>query len=125
MNVVDSSGWLEYFSMSPNSDFFAPAIEDTGNLVVPSISIYEVFKRTLLERGESDALQAIAYMLQGFVIDLDTGSALEAARISTLHQLPMADSIILATARAHNAILWTQDAHLKNFSNVQYKEKSK
>lgn len=125
MNVVDSSGWLEYFAVGPNNDFFAPAIEDTAKLVVPSISIYEVFKRILQQRGENDALQAVAYMLQGTVIDLTTTDALDAARISARHQLPMADSIILATAQAYNAILWTQDAHLKDFANVQYKEKPK
>ncbi|MFN8491163.1 MAG: type II toxin-antitoxin system VapC family toxin [Caldilineaceae bacterium] len=125
MNVVDSSGWLEYFAVGPNSDFFAPAIEDPTQLIVPSISIYEVFKRILQQRGEGDALQAVAYMLQGTVIDLNPTNALEAARISALYQLPMADSIILTTAQAHNALLWTQDAHLKNFANVQYREKLK
>ena len=125
MNVVDSSGWLEYFSVGPNIDFFAPAIEDIDKLVMSSISIYEVFKRILQQRGESDALQAVAYRLQGSIIDLNTTCALEAARISALHQLPMADSIILATAPAHHATLWTQDGHLKDFADVQYREKLK
>ena len=125
MNVVDSSGWLEYFSSGPNMNFFAPAIEDTANLVVPSISIYEVFKRILQQRNESDALQAIVYMQDGSVIDLNTTIALAAAKISVLFQIPMADSIILATTRAYYAILWTQDSHLKDFSDVQYKEKPK
>src|SRR5436853_3462597 len=109
MNVVDSSGWLEYFANGPNADFFAPAIEDTSNLIVPSISIFEVFKRVLQQRGESDALQAAALMQQGRVINLDISLALEAARISDAHKLPLADSIIFATAQVHNAILWTQD----------------
>ena len=123
MNVVDSSGWLEYFADGPNADFFAPAIESVSELVVPSISIYEVFKRVLQQRDESDAIQAIAVMQQGLVVDLDTTIALNAAKISVELRLPMADSVMLATARAYNATLWTQDASLKGIDNVQYIEK--
>lgn len=123
MNVVDSSGWLEYFANGPNSDFFAPAIEDTDNLIVPSISIFEVFKRVLQQRNESDALQAVALMLQGRVIDLDTITALEAAKISVDKKLPLADSIILATAYLNNAELWTQDADFEGLDRVNYKAK--
>lgn len=123
MNVVDSSGWLEYFANDPNSGFFAPAIEHVSELVVPSISIYEVFKRVLRQRDENSALRAIAVMMQGRVVDLDTTLALSAARISADLRLPMADSIILATARAHNATLWTQDSDLKNIEGVRYVEK--
>ena len=125
MNVVDSSGWLEYFADGPNADFFAEAIETIDELIVPAISIYEVFKRVYQQRGESDALQTVALMEQGTVIDLDTTLALSAAKLSLDLKLPMADSIILATARAQNATLWTQDADFKGIAGVQYMEKSK
>jgi predicted nucleic acid-binding protein len=119
MNVVDSSGWLEYFADGPNADFFAPAIESVSDLVVPTLSLYEVFKRVLQQRGEGDALQAVAVMLQGQVIDLDMDLALSAAKVSVGLKLPMADSVMLATAQAHGATLWTQDADLK-IAGVQY-----
>ncbi len=124
MNVVDSSGWLEYFADGPNASFFAPAVEDVSRLMVPSISIYEVFKRVLQQRGEPEALQAVALMSQGKVIDLDMALALRASRISVETGLPMADSIMLATARAYDATLWTQDADFKAMPDVQYVEKS-
>jgi predicted nucleic acid-binding protein len=123
MNVVDSSGWLEYFADGPNADFFAPAVENTADLVVPTISVYEVFKRVLQQRDEGDALQAVAVMQQGRVIDLDTAIALSAAKVSVGLKLPMADSVMLATARNHNATLWTQDADFKNSEGVEYVEK--
>ncbi len=123
MNVVDSSGWLEYFADESNADFFAPAIENAADLVVPSISIYEVFKRIHQQRGEDAALRAIAVMMQGLIADLDTALALNAAKISINLKLPLADSIMLATARAYEATLWTQDAHFKNIADVQYVEK--
>lgn len=124
MNVVDSSGWLEYFANSPDADFFAPAIEDAANLIVPSISIFEVFKRVLQQRGESDALQVAALMKQGLVVNLDSSIALQAAKLSVDYKLPMADSVILATAYACNAVLWTQDADFDGLSGVQYKAKN-
>jgi predicted nucleic acid-binding protein len=123
MNVVDSSGWLEYFADGPNADFFAPVIEDVAELLVPVITIYEVFKRVLQQRSEDDALQAVAVMMQGRVIDLDPVLALSAAAISTDLRLPMADSIILATARAYGATLWTQDADFENIEGVRYIER--
>jgi predicted nucleic acid-binding protein len=124
MNVVDSSGWLEYFANGPNAGFFAPAIEDTSALIVPSIAIFEVFKRVLQQRGESDALQAAALMQQGRVVSLDASVALQAAKISVDYKLPLADSVILATAQLHNAVLWTQDSDFDGLPNVQYKPKS-
>jgi len=123
MNVVDSSGWLEYFANGSNASFFAPAIEDIGNLVVPAISIFEVFKRVLQQKGESDALQAAALMQQGQVIDLNVPIALRAAKVSVDYKLPLADSIILATALEYNAILWTQDADFDGLPGVQYTSK--
>jgi len=120
MNVVDSSGWLEYFGDDTNADFFAPAIEAIDELLVPTISLYEVFKRVLQQRGESAALQAISAMRQGTVIPVTEVIALEAAQLSVTHKLPMADSIILATTRLHDAELWTQDADFKGLSVVRY-----
>ncbi len=123
MNVVDSCGWLEYFANGPTADFFAPAIEKTAELIVPTISLLEVFKRVLQQRGESEALQAVAVMQQGLVVELDSAVALSAARLSTENRLPLADSVILATARAMGATLWAQDADLKDMEGVQYIER--
>jgi len=123
MNVVDSSGWLEYFGQGSNGEFFAPVIRASAQLVVPTISMYEVYKRISLQRDEEEALSAIAWMTVGLVADLTQEIALTAADLSVEHQLPMADSIILATARAHNATLWTQDEHFKDLPDVKYVEK--
>lgn len=123
MNVVDSSGWLEYFVDGPNAKFFAEAIEATGELLVPTLSLYEVYKRALRERGEGPALQAVAAMRRATVIDLSSSIALAAARISIDLRLPMADSIMLTTARAFDATLWTQDADFKDVRDVRYVEK--
>ena len=123
MNVVDSSGWLEYFAEGPNADFFAAAIEARQELIVPVISVYEVFKRVLQQKGEDDALQAIALMLQGQVVDLDVTLALQAAYTSVELKLPMADSIILTTARLYEAVVWTQDEHFEGLEGVRYIEK--
>ncbi|MEZ4662232.1 MAG: type II toxin-antitoxin system VapC family toxin [Caldilineaceae bacterium] len=124
MNIVDSSGWLEYFADSANADFFAPAIKETEQLIVPSISLYEVFKRVCQQASEDDALTAIAVMQQGQVVDLDSTLAMQAALLSIELKLPMADSIILATARAHQALLWTQDDDFANIDGVRYIEKN-
>ena len=115
-NVVDSSGWLEYFTDSKRASFFAAAIEDTEHLFVPVISIYEVFKKVLRERGEDDALQVASIMQSGQIIELDYALALDA----THYSLPLADSIIYATAVRHKAILWTQDEHFKDLPNVRF-----
>ncbi len=123
MNLVDSSGWLEYFADGENAEFFAPAIEAVDELLVSTINLYEVFKRVLQQRGEGAALQAIAAMQAGQVVAVDGTLAIEAARISAEMKLPMADSLILATARAHNATLWTQDADFEGLEGVQYMKK--
>ncbi|MGE5229087.1 MAG: type II toxin-antitoxin system VapC family toxin [Deltaproteobacteria bacterium] len=120
MNVVDSSAWLEYFAGGPNADFFAAAVEAVEELVVPTVSVYEVFKRVLQQRGESDALQAVALMQQGSVVELTSPIALDAARTSAELGLPMADSIILATAHAFQATLWTQDSDFEGVRGVRY-----
>jgi len=124
MNVVDSSGWLEYFADDPNADFFAPAIEKTDELIVPTVSVFEVFKRMRQQRGDETALQAVTAMMQGQVIELDSTLALNAAKLSGDLKIPMADSIILATAQAYDAELWTQDADLKGIEKVNYIKKN-
>jgi predicted nucleic acid-binding protein len=123
MNLVDSSGWLEYFADSPNADFFAPAIEDVPNLLVPTICILEVFRRVLQQRDEKAALQVAAIMQQGHVVDMDSAVALYAARVGVDLKLPLADSVILATARMHNATIWTQDEDFKGLEGVRYVSK--
>jgi len=123
MNIVDSSGWLEYFAEGSNADFFASAIEDTKNLLVPVICIYEVFKKILQQSGISEAQTHVSDMKQGQVIEIDESLALSAAKLSADLKLPMADSFILATARANDAILWTQDEHFKDLDGVKYIEK--
>lgn len=120
MNLVDSSGWLEYFGDGPHADFFAAPIEDANNLIVPTLCISEVFKRIFQQRGENHALQAVAMMHQGKIIDLDASIALSAAKLGLDYKLPLADSIILATARAKKALLWTQDSDFKDIDGVKY-----
>ncbi len=120
MNVVDSSGWLEYFGNGPNAAFFAEPLLQVDELIVPAISVFEVFKRVLQQRGESSALQAAALMQQGRAVALDLQLAMAAAKLSCELKLPMADSIILATARQFNAVLWTQDADFDNLPGVRY-----
>ena len=115
-NVVDSSAWLEYFADSDQASRFAPAIEDSANLLVPVITLFEVFKKVLRERGENDALQVASMMQTGHMVDLDSSLAMEAAR----HPLPLADSLIYATAMRFNATLWTQDEHFKGLPRVRF-----
>lgn len=122
-NIVDSSGWLEYFSDGKNASFFAPAIENTPHLVVPSISVLEVFKHVLRHRSEKDAFASIECMMQGAVVDLDIELSLSAAKLGVIHQIPLADSIIYATALSYEAIIWTQDADFEKLPNVKYIKK--
>ncbi len=123
MNVVDSSGWLEYFADGPNADFFESPILDLKNLVVPTLSLFEVFKRIIQQKDEGAALQAIAVMQQGNVIHLNTALALDAARLSVELKIPMADSIMLATTRTFDAVLWTQDSDFIGIDKVKFCEK--
>ena len=120
MNLVDSSGWLEYLADGKNANFFAAPLESSTKLIVPTICLYEVFKKILVERGEDKALQAAALMQKGEIIPLDVPISLQAAKISKEKKLPMADSIILATARAHKAIIWTQDTDFQNVEGVKF-----
>jgi len=120
MNVIDSSAWLCWFAGDANADAFAAAIEATNDLVVPSITLTEVFKTILRQRGEDPALEAIAHMEQGAVISLDAGLAVDAASLGTEFKLPLADSIIYATARRCRAVVWTQDADFEGLDGVRY-----
>lgn len=120
MNIVDSSGWLEYFSNGPSAKHFLTPLKDTASLVVPVITIYEVFKVVLREQGENEALQAVAAMQKGTVCDLTINLALSASKLSLQHALPMADSIILATAQFYDATTWTQDVDFKDLPKVKY-----
>ena len=123
MNVLDSSAWLEYFADGPNASFFAGPIEDTEALVVPTLILFAVFKRVLQQRDESEALQAVAVLQQGTVADLGAAIAVNAARLSVELKLPLANSVILATARQYGAELWTQDADFKGIAGVQYRKR--
>ncbi|HVY53416.1 MAG TPA: type II toxin-antitoxin system VapC family toxin [Gammaproteobacteria bacterium] len=119
-NIVDSSGWLEYFADAANASFFAPAIENTKNLIVPSITITEVFKHILRRYSEKEAFETIQCMMQGTIIELDLELALNAAKLGVIHKIPLADSIILATGLTHQAIVWTQDADFEGLPQVKF-----
>jgi predicted nucleic acid-binding protein len=125
VNVVDSSGWIEYFTEGPNAGFFAGAIEDVDELIVPALVIYEVFKWVSRERGETEALRSVAQMQLGEVVELDSKLAIYAARLSLQSKLPMADSMVYATARAREAVLWTQDDDFEGLDDVKYTAKTK
>ncbi|MGI9042893.1 MAG: type II toxin-antitoxin system VapC family toxin [Gemmatimonadaceae bacterium] len=124
-NVVDSSAWLAWFANEPGAGSFADAIEDTDALVIPSICLAEVFKVIARQRGEGDALQAIAFMSQGRVVNLDANLAISAAVEGLAHKLPLADSIVYATARANDATLWTQDEDFEGIPGVRFIRKRK
>jgi predicted nucleic acid-binding protein len=120
VNLVDSSAWLEYFAGGPLAGQLARAIEQTDDLVVPTIVVFEVAKRVMQQRGEDAALQVVAVLHQGMVVDLDAALALNAAQLSLAHKLPLADSVILATARLHNATIWTLDGDFEGIPGVRY-----
>ena len=125
MNLVDSSAWLEYFADGPNAGFFATAIEKINELIVPTIVIFEVFKRVLQQRTARAALETIAILRQGRLVELTGNLAIAAASISHRQKLPMADSIIIATARAENAVIWTQDADFEGLLSVKFRAKKR
>ena len=124
MNVVDSSAWLEYFADGPNAGEFAEPIADIEELVVPSITLFEVFKRIRVQRDLASALYAVAQMRRGRVEELDADLAVAAAELSAETGLPMAGSIVLATARAEEATLWTQDGNLEGMEGVEYRARA-
>ena len=123
MNLVDSSGWLEYFTDGKNAKFFAPIIEDTKKLMVSTINLYEIFKKILKEKDENSALQAIGLMQQAKVVEVNTSIAISAAKISFDKNIPMADSLIYTTARLFNATVWTQDFDFKDLDGVKFIKK--
>jgi len=120
MNVVDSSGWLAYFADEPNAKHFLAPLSDPASLVVPAVTIYEVFKVIIRESGENDALLAAMALQKGTVVDLTVSLAIAASKLSLEHDLPMADSIILATAQECGATIWTQDSDFETMNNVKY-----
>ncbi len=123
MNVVDSSGWMEYFAGGNNADFFAPVIENQKELVVPTLCLYEVFKSIQRQVGKAEALEKTAMMRQGLVVHLTVPIAFQAAALSLKHQLPAADSIILATAISHGAKVWTQDSDFEGLPEIKFRRK--
>jgi toxin FitB len=123
MNLVDSSGWLEYFIDGKNAKYFSPVIEDNENLIVSVINLYEVYKKIEIEKNENFAIQAIAFMEQPKIIDLTESISIFAARLSIDFKLPMADSIIYATAKMNDALVWTQDSDFENLEDVKYFQK--
>ena len=120
MNLVDSSGWLEYFADGKNAGHFAPVVSNTERLIVSTINIYEVYKKVISEKDEDSALQAVAMMQQAKVIEVTASIAVQASKVSYIFKLPMADSLIYVTARDHNAIVWTQDADFKELEGIRY-----
>ncbi len=120
MNLVDSSGWLEYFADGKNAGHFAPVVSNTERLIVSTINIYEVYKKVISEKDEDSALQAVAMMQQAKVIEVTASIAVQASKVSYIFKLPMADSLIYVTARDHNAIIWTQDADFKELEGIRY-----
>jgi predicted nucleic acid-binding protein len=125
VNLVDSSGWLEYFGAGPKAGYFARAIEGVDALLVPTIVLVEVCRRILQQRGEDEALQAAALLHQGHIVDLDSALALSAAQLGIAHKLPLADSIILATAKRFGATIWTMDGDFEGLPHVRYVAKRK
>ncbi len=123
MNIVDSSAWLEYFADTSRADLFAEPVEDVSNRLVPTTILTEVFKRILQQKSEDEALRAVAHMQQGAVVDLDAEIAIDAACLRHKLKLPLADSIILATARKYQATIWTQDADFCDLEDANYFEK--
>jgi toxin FitB len=124
MNLVDSSGWLEYLADGKNAKFFAPVIENTEELVVSVINIYEIYKKVLLGKDENTAIQVVGLMQQAKVIDVTPSIAIQAAKFSYEFKIPMADSIIYTTAKMNDSIVWTQDVDFKNLDGVRYNKKT-
>lgn len=123
MNLVDSSGWIEYFTDDTNAKHFTPIIENTGDLIVSVINIYEVYKKILQKTDENYALTAIALMQQAKVLNVTSQVSIEAARFNIKYKIPMADSIIYVTGLLNNAIVWTQDYDFINLPNVNFIKK--
>lgn len=125
MNLLDSSGWIEYFANGPNADRFAPLVVDPTTLLVPTIVLHEVYRWADREGGEQAAQRAIVAMQTGCVIALDVDLAIGAARLARRYKLPTADSIIYATAQSRGATVWTQDDDFAQLPDVRYFPKIK
>jgi len=123
MNIIDSSCWLEYFAGTPLADVIGNIVENTDDLLVPSIVLFEVFKKLMVEVGEDKAIMAIAHLKQGHIVELDGDSAIFSAKIGREYNLALADSIIYATTLKYNATLYTQDHHFEKLRNVIYYKK--
>jgi predicted nucleic acid-binding protein len=123
MNIVDSSFWLEYFAGTDSGNIVSEIIENTNDLIIPTITLYEVFKKLLLETTEDNALFCIVHMKQGNIIHLDDELSLSASKLSIEFRLPMADSVIYATNLKYHCVLWTQDRHFSGLNFVNYFEK--
>jgi predicted nucleic acid-binding protein len=123
MNVVDSSAWIEFFTGGPNAKFFEQAILDREELIVPTMVLLEVYKHIRRHQGRDQALTAVAGMKQGQIQELDERLALYAGEIGVEYRLPLADSVIFATARSFEATLWTQDSDFEGMESVRFKKK--
>jgi predicted nucleic acid-binding protein len=124
MNVVDTSGWLEYFEGGQNAKEFSIPIKEINELVVPTICIYEISKIILRESDENHLIQALAAIQKGKIIALTPSISTAAAKVSLKYKLPMADSIIYTTAKQFDATVWTQDIDFKDLPNVNYIQKN-
>ncbi|HMS34633.1 MAG TPA: type II toxin-antitoxin system VapC family toxin [Ignavibacteria bacterium] len=124
MNLVDSSGWLEYFADGKNAKYFAPAVEESSKLIVSTVNLYEVYKKVMSERNENSAKEAVGMMMQGIIIEVDSSIAIRAARLSCELKIPMSDSLIYVTAQLNNAIVWTQDYDFKDLDGVKFIKKN-
>jgi predicted nucleic acid-binding protein len=120
VNLVDSSAWLEYFADGPQADAFAKVIEAVDRLIVPTVVLLEVARRVRQQRDDATALIVVSQMRRARVVDLDADLAVTAGLLGVRAKLPLADSIILATARLTEATIWTMDADFDGMENVRY-----
>ena len=119
MTLVDSSGWIEYFTDGPLADEFAPFLEGIEEVTTPTLVIFEVYRVIRRERSEEEAMEAVAQMQKSRVVDLDQFIALSAAEVSIEHRLAMADAIVYATARTHQTELVTADSDFDGLSGAR------
>ncbi|HOX17474.1 MAG TPA: type II toxin-antitoxin system VapC family toxin [Spirochaetales bacterium] len=118
--LFDSSCWLEYFARSPLCAPYRERMERSDSIIMPTVILHEVFRKLLREAGEDASLRAIAYMQAATPVELDAELALLSARLGLELGLPLADSVIYASARRHRAFVITHDAHFKDLSGVEY-----
>lgn len=123
MNLVDSSGWIEFLMDGQHGAAFAKPICDTSALLVPTVCLLEVYKIVKRRRGQELAAEVAAQMSKGRLAPLDESLAIFAAELGLQHALPLADSVILATAQRYRATLWTTDAHFDGLTDVRYYRK--